>query len=175
MRGGDTPACLQGAHTGALTKVGDDYFAFGSRTRIVRQNRSDVLVRESMKAVAANTRFRKRARKCEGSGNVRLSVMKCCVEAGHLRQVWMQLRQRFDASKVMRLVKRRQRYQSSRDLQLHSRVHDYGCVVLSPAVDNPVSGANEANDRQSGAPASGAGDPAHVRGLLLPRAARFAI
>ena len=73
-----------------------------------------------MKAVAANTRFRKRARKCKGSGNVRLSVMKCCVEAGHLRQVWMQLRQRFDASKVIRLVKQAPKTPASRDLQLHS-------------------------------------------------------
>lgn len=55
-----------------------------------------------MKAVAANSRFRQRARKCKGSGNVRLSVMKCCIETGQLRQVWIQLRQRFNTSKVMR-------------------------------------------------------------------------
>jgi hypothetical protein len=95
-----------------------------------------------MKAVAANTRFRKRARKCKGSGNVRLSVMKCCVEAGHLRQVWIQLRQRFNTSKVMRLVKRRQRHQLL-EICNYTRVHNYGYVVHSPAVDNSVSAGHE--------------------------------
>ena len=65
--GGDTPACLHGTHTGALTEVGDDYFAVQRRSRIVRQNRSDVLVRESMKAVSSNTRLRKCARNCKVS------------------------------------------------------------------------------------------------------------
>src|SRR5208337_1768891 len=63
-------------------------------------------------------------------------------EAGHLRQVWMQLRQRFDASKVMRLVKRRQRHQTL-EICNYTRIHNYGCVVHSTAVDNPEYGAHE--------------------------------
>ena len=68
--------------------------------------------------------------------------MKCCVEAGHLRQPWMQLRQRFNASKVMRLVKRRQRHQPL-EICDYTRVHNYGCIVHSSAVDNLVSGAHQ--------------------------------
>ena len=51
------------------------------------------------------------------------------------------------ASKIMRLVKRRQRHQTL-EICNYLGVHNYGCVVLSPAVDNPVSGANQAMIRE---------------------------
>ena len=77
------------------------------RSCIVGQNGSNVFVRESVKTVAANTRFGKPARDGEGSCCSGLRMMKCRVETSHLREVWMQTRQGLYRSEIMRLMKRR--------------------------------------------------------------------
>src|SRR5271165_2947743 len=140
--GCNTPARLHGAHFSALTQVGDNYFAFCSLTRILRQDRSYVLVRESIKAVAPNARFGKRTRNCIGSRDLTLGAMKRRVEACHLQQLRMQLCQRFDRREVMRLMKRRQGRQFL-EIFNHSWVHHHGCGVDGAAVNDTVPGADQ--------------------------------
>ena len=89
--------------------MGDNDAILGSdRPENFRKRAGNIFVGQAVKSVSSDTLVRDRARQCESRGDLRLGMVKGCVEAGDLRQFRVKLRDGGDGGKIMGLVKRRQ-------------------------------------------------------------------
>src|SRR6185503_5276139 len=80
----DALSVFQGTQTRATSQMSDDDAPVGNLRCSLRQDGSDVLVRESMKAVSLQPSLAKVAWKRDEFCNRRLTTMKTGVEAGNL-------------------------------------------------------------------------------------------
>ena len=133
--------------------MGDDDVLAGDLGRDFAQLSHDVLVGESVEAVAAHALVVIGARQRIGVVDKRMAAMESGVEAGDLRRRWKRLHRRLDTGDIVRLVQRRKRNEllEGRD---HGLIDQLRLDQIEPAVDDAVP------DRGDGRFISGLPQPA---------------
>ena len=105
----------------------------------LRQDGSDVFVRQAVKAVSLHAGLANFARQRNELGHRRLSTMETGIEAGHLRHVGQLFKDGFDGREIVRLMKRRkgnQFLEFCENLPVSRRV---GPSKTTPAVDDAMT------------------------------------
>jgi hypothetical protein len=143
--------------------MGDDHALPGNLWRHLRQHRSDVLVRQAMKAVTLHASATDLLRQWHHFRHGRLAVVKAGVEAGDLWHAGLALRHGLDRREVVGLMQRRERHQLAQLSEQRGR-DDRRVGALAP-VHDPVTHA-----KKTGVGVSRAQPLEH----LLERAARVA-
>src|ERR1700691_6212436 len=94
----------------AATEMGHDNTTIGgSRTEDVGQNARDVFIGKAVKSIPPDTLVGQPTRQRERGNDRGLSMVKGRIEARDLRQSGVELRERIDGGKIVRLMERRQR------------------------------------------------------------------
>ena len=107
----DTPAVIQGADAGAAAEMRHEHASLRDLRRRLRQDRGDVLVGKTVKAVALQPPVAEIPRQRYQVGHGAVAPMKGRVETGDLRQPRQAIEDGVNRREVERLVQRRQRRQ----------------------------------------------------------------
>ncbi len=138
---------LERAERRAIAEMGDDHAALGFGTEIIRQHAGDILIGETVEAVAQHAGIGQRARQREDFGEARLGAMKGRIETGDLRQIRPLRRDRIDHAEIMRLMIGRKRNEAAQ-LGQHLRIDPYGAMKSLPAMHDPMARRAQREIRQ---------------------------
>ena len=133
---------MHGAQARAAAQMGDDHARPRGITDHLRKHAGDVFIGKAVKTITPYAFVMERAGQGETPGHIRLAGMERRVEAGDLRQVWMQLRQRPNGCQIVRLMQRRQRHQRLQPRH-HGFVYTRRHGEFQTAMYHPVSGGHQ--------------------------------
>jgi hypothetical protein len=123
--------------------MGDDHAAPGDLRCYLGQHTRDVLVGQTVEAVAANAVVVKAARQREPVGELGMAAVERGIEAGHLRQLRLDRGDRPDAAEIVRLMQRRERTERLELGEHRGRDAHWRCelgAAMHDAVTDPEQG-----------------------------------
>ena len=134
----DAAAVLHRAQARAVAQVSEDDPPVGKLRRELLQARSEELVGEAVKSIAANAFLREAPRQGERLRQIGLGAMEGRVEAGDLRYLRRGHHDRTDGGEVMRLMQGRERLEFGEVVE-HGLGHPHRRGVVETPVDHAMT------------------------------------